>query len=121
MPFHVRISRFTYPDATVIAIDGEFDLVSVNAVATPAEESILTRRPIVFDLSACRHVGDCALRFLLEAARLQDVPMAVVFGESPARSTFAMMSIDHGIRGFPKLQSALDWLAGRSSSKGLVD
>jgi anti-anti-sigma factor len=73
MPFHVRISRFTYADATVIAIDGDLDLASVNALATPAEESILTRRPIVFDLSGCTYIDTSALRFLLEVSRWPDV------------------------------------------------
>lgn len=108
--FHVRISRFTYADAMVITVDGQFDLASVNSVATPAEESILTQRPIVFDLSACTLIDSSALRFLLQVAQLPDVPMAIVFGESPVRSTFAVMSIDHGVPGFPTLESALAWI-----------
>lgn len=117
MPFHVRISRFTYDGATVIAIDGDFDLASVSSVAAPAEESVLTRRPIVFDLSACGHIDSCALRFLLEISRLPDVPMAVVVGSSPIRSTFAVTAIDQDVPGFPTTQEAIDWLANRHGAK----
>lgn len=117
---HVRISRFTYANATVIAIDGEFDLASVNCLATPAEESILTRRPIVFDLSACTHIDSTALRFLLEFSQLPDVPMAVVLGASAVRSTLAVMAIDQGVPGFPALQDALDWLAEPRVTEGLA-
>ncbi len=107
MDSHVRISRFTYSDATVIAIDGQFDLASVSSVATPAEESILTRRRIGFEVSACTRIDASALRFLLQVARQPDVPMAIVVGASPIRSTFAVMSIDQGVPASPPSKTPL--------------
>jgi hypothetical protein len=113
MHFHVSTSRFTYPGATVIAFDGQFDLASVNSVATPAEESILTRRPILFDLSACTFIDSSAMRFLIQVARLPDVPMAIVIGESPIRSAFAVLPMNEGVPVFPSFERALDWLRDR--------
>ena len=113
MHFHVSTSRFTYADATVIVVDGQFDLASVNSVAAPAEESILTARPIAFDLSACTFIDSSAMRFLLQVARLPDVPMAIVVGKSPIRRAFAVMPMNEGVPVFPALEEALAWLHDR--------
>jgi anti-anti-sigma regulatory factor len=119
MHFHVSTSRFTYGDVTVIKVEGQFDLASVNSVAAPAEESILTRRPIAFDLSGCTFIDSSAMRFLVQAARLPDVPTAVVVGRSPIRAALAVMPMNEGIPVFPVLDEALDWL--HDCRKGLAD
>ena len=113
MHFHVSTSRFTYADATVIVVEGQFDLASVNSVAAPAEESILTGRPIAFDLSGCTFIDSSAMRFLVQVARLPDVPMAIVVGRSPIRAAFAVIPMNEGVPVFPALDEALDWLHGR--------
>jgi STAS domain-containing protein len=78
MHFHVSTTRFTYAEATVIVVDGQFDLASVASVAAPAEESILTGRPTAFDLSGCTFIDSSAMRFLVQVARVPEVPMAIV-------------------------------------------
>jgi hypothetical protein len=89
MHFHVSTSRFTYTDATVINVEGEFDLASVASVAAPAEESILTGRPIAF-----------------------------VIGGSPIGAAVALMPMNEGIPVFPSLDQALDWLRDRRRELG---
>ena len=119
MHFHVSTSRFTYTDATVIDVEGKFDLASVASVAAPAEESILTGRPIAFDLAACTFIDASAMRFLVQVARLPEVPMAIVVGGSPIRPALAFMPGSEGIPVFSLLDEALDWLHDRS--KELAD
>lgn len=119
MHFHVSTTRFTYAEATVIVVDGQFDLASVASVAAPAEESILTGRPIAFDLSRCTFIDSSAMRFLVQVARLPEVPMAIVVGGSPIRALLAVRPIHEGIRVLPALNEALDWLHDRS--KELAD
>jgi STAS domain-containing protein len=118
MHFHVSTSRFTYTDATVINVEGEFDLASVASVAAPAEESILTGRPIAFDLSGCTFIDLSATRFLLQVARLPEVPMAIVIGGSPIGAALALMPMNEGIPVFPSLDQALDWLRDRRRELG---
>jgi anti-anti-sigma regulatory factor len=119
MHFHVRTSRFTYSEATVIVVEGQFDLSSVASVAAPAEESIITGRPIAFDLAACTFIDSSAIRFLVQVARLPDVPVAIVVGKSPIRMTLAAMPTNGGIPVFSVVEEALDSLHDRR--KGLAD
>jgi hypothetical protein len=114
MHCHVSTARFTYAEATVIVVDGQFDLASVASVAVPAEESILTGRPIAFDLSGCTFIDSSAMRFLVQVARLPEVPMAIVVGGSPIRAVLAARPMYEGIRVLPVLKEALDWLHDRS-------
>ena len=119
MHFHVRTSRFSYSEATVIVVEGQFDLASVASVAAPAEESIVTGRPIAFDLSACTFIDSSAIRFLAQVARLPDVPVAIVVGRSPIRTTLAAVPLNGGFPVFSGVGEALDSLHDRRS--GLAD
>lgn len=119
MHFHVRTSRFSYSEATVIVVEGQFDLASVASVAAPAEESIATGRPIAFDLSACTFIDSTAIRFLAQVARLPDVPVAIVVGKSPIRMTLAAAPVNEDIPVFSLVGEALDSLHERR--KGLTD
>jgi len=113
MHVHVRTSRFTYSGATVIVVEGQFDLAAVASVAGPSEESTIAGRPIAFDLTGCTFIDSGAMRFLVQVARLAEVPMAIVVGKSPIRPTLTLMPMTEGIPAFPVLDEALDWLHER--------
>jgi len=118
MHFHVSTSRFTHSEATVIRVEGEFDVASVPSVAAPADQSIRTGRPIAFDLSGCSFIDSSAMRFLMQAARLPEVPMAIVAGKSPIGAALAVMPMNEGVPVFPALDEALDWLQDRRGEPG---
>jgi anti-sigma B factor antagonist len=100
-------------DAMLIAVSGELDLSTCDLLKPAADEAVFGHRPLVLDLSGCTFIDSSGLRLVLQIANglaEDEVPMAIVGGESNIRKMFSLTAIDQKIPLFDTSQEALVWL-----------
>ena len=113
MEFGVEATAIGDGHALLIAVNGELDLSTCDQLKPAADEAVFGHRPLILDLADCTFIDSSGLRLVLQIANglaEDEVPMAVVAGESSVRKMFSLTAIDQTIPVFDTRQQALAWL-----------
>ena len=109
----------------MLAVHGELDLATAEALARPAQEAITGRRPLIVDLTACSFLELERTAGLTTAGSRGSsgrhglaVPMAVVIGGSPAGRLLSLTELDKRLSVFTARQEADGWLASEWKPNG---
>jgi anti-sigma B factor antagonist len=96
--------------ASVISVNGELDLSSVDQVAESARPAVSEGRPLVLDLSACTFIDSSGLRLVLHlhhALAEDGQAMAVAVADGHVRKLFSLTAIDQSVPVFAALGDAV--------------
>jgi anti-sigma B factor antagonist len=117
---NASVSRFEQAGAMVIAVRGEFQISTLDAIRAATDDALTLRRPMVLDLSGCTFIDSSALRLVLHLQRALDdddlgSTLAVAIGESPVRRMLSLTAIDRSVRVIASLEDAVSAVAIRGA------
>lgn len=116
LDFKVNTSRDDEVGASIISIEGELDIETVNRVYESAEAAISERSPVLVDLSKCHFIDSTGLRLVLRihhglsSGDRPATPMAVLVPDAGVRKLFSVTGIDVSVPIFRTRDEALEFL-----------